>query len=392
MSLRVTLVAVPLLALMIAAAAVTTTDGGAANATAASAAIGCGTTRTIGVAAPITGPAASIGQQQLRWAQYYVKLWNAKKANKKRRIKIIQGDTQLGVDTAFAVKVAQSFAANPKVLAVVGPAGSQEVVASTAALEGGGLGWISGSATRDSLTNGFTDGNRIGYFFRVVPNDGVQAPSVANYIGNKLKATRVFIIDDREPYSQGLASGVRKILKADGVNVTRGSVSQETSDFSSLIAKIPDNTQVVYIPWQLSPKAQAFGEQLKAKGKGKIRLFGSDTLFDPANFKITGSYDSFFPVDSNSPIVKAYAKAHGGDGEYFGAPSYVATQVAVGAVTKACADGKATRAEVRTQIAKTSLKASLLGLPVSFSANGNLRRGAFGIYQIQSNGSYKRVG
>ena len=50
--------------------------------------------------------------------------------------------------------------------------------------------------------------------------------------------------------------------------------------------------------------------------------------------------------------MKAYIKAHKGDGEFFGLPSYVAAQVVVTAVTKACADGKATRAEVRKAIAK----------------------------------------
>ena len=68
------------------------------------------------------------------------------------------GDTQLGDDTAFAVKVAQSFASNSKILGVVGPAGSQEVVASTAAYKAGGLGFVSGSATPTTLTDGHTDG------------------------------------------------------------------------------------------------------------------------------------------------------------------------------------------------------------------------------------------
>ena len=117
MKLRLTLVAVPVLALVgrggrVCGARRTCHQGVGA----AAAAIACGTTRTIGVAAPITGPAASIGQQQLRWAQFYVKRWNALKANAKQKIAIVQGDTQLGVDTAFAVKVAQSFASNPKVL------------------------------------------------------------------------------------------------------------------------------------------------------------------------------------------------------------------------------------------------------------------------------------
>jgi branched-chain amino acid transport system substrate-binding protein len=364
-----------------------------ANAAAAKT-IKCGKTRTIGVAAPLTGPAASIGVQQLHWAQYFVKRWNRAKANSNRKIKIVQGDTQLGVDTAFAVKVAHSFASNSKMLAVVGPAGSQEVVASTSAYKAGGLAWVSGSATRTTLTDGHTDGNRNGFFYRSVPNDSVQAPAVAKYMTKTLKWKRVYIIDDQETYSQGLADGVQTILKKSGVTVTRNSISQQANDFSSVIAKIPANTQGVYIPWQLAPQAQAFGQQLKAAGKSHITLFGSDGLFSP-DWKIAGSYDSFFPVNTSAPVVAGFVKAHGGDGQYFGAPSYVAAQVDTLAITKACkaGHGKTTRAAVRKLIAKTKLKSSILGFPVSFAKGGDLHSPAsFGIYQIQKNGSFKRVG
>jgi branched-chain amino acid transport system substrate-binding protein len=379
------------------AVAVSTTAWGSSKAPARSAAatksVKCGKVRTIGVAAPLTGPASSIGVQQLHWAQYFVKRWNKAKANKNQQIKLAQGDTQLGVDTAFAVKVAHSFASNSKVLAVVGPAGSQEVVASTSAYKAGGLAWVSGSATRTTLTDGHTDGNRTGYFFRVVPNDSVQGPTVGKYMVNTLKWKRVYIIDDQETYSQGLADGVQNYLKAHGVSVTRNSISQTASDFSSVIAKIPGNTQGVYIPWQLAPQAQAFGQQLKAAGKANIKLFGSDGLFSP-DWKISGSYDSFFPVNPSDPVVKAFTKAHGGDGQFFGAPSYVAAQVEATAISKACnaGHGKTTRAKVRTQIAKLKLKSSLLGFGVSFRKGGDLKGGNFGIYQIQKNGSFKPLG
>jgi ABC-type branched-subunit amino acid transport system substrate-binding protein len=393
---KVTLLVTPILALVVVAAAFASTDSRgpavrSAKAAPAAAAVTCGRTRTIGVAAPITGPASSIGQQQLRWAKYFVARWN--RSHPRTKIRVVQGDTQLGVDTAFAVRVAQSFKSNSKILAVVGPAGSQEVVASTNAYKSGGLAFISGSATRVSLTDGHTDGNRVGYFYRVVPNDGVQAPTVANYMTSKLKWKRVYIIDDQETYSQGLADGVQNILKGRGVTTTRDSISQQASDFSSVIAKIPNNTQGIYIPWQLAPQAQAFGQQLRAAGKGRMRLFGSDGLFSP-DWKIAGSYDSFFPVSTSNPIVTAYASAHGGNGEYFGAPSFVAAQVAVGAITKACAagHGKTTRAAVRKLIAKTKLKTSILGLPVSFTRGGDLKGGGFGVYQIQGNGSFKRIG
>jgi len=377
--------------------AVSTTAWGSAKgpdrvSAAAAAKVTCGKVRTIGVAAPLTGPAASIGVEQLHWAKYWAARWNRK--HKSARIKIVSGDTQLGVDTAFAVKVAHSFASNSKVLAVVGPAGSQEVVASTSAYKGGSLGFVSGSATRISLTDGHTDGNRIGYFYRTVPNDGVQAPRVANYMIKTLKWKRVYIIDDQETYSQGLADGVQAILKKNGVTVTRDSISQQASDFSSVIAKIPANTQGVYIPWQLAPQAQAFGQQLKAAGKSHVTLFGSDGLFSP-DWKIAGSYDSFFPVSPSNATVLAYVKAHNGNGEYFGSPSYVAAQVDTLAITKACTlgHGKTTRAAVRKQIAKMKLKSSILGFPVSFSRGGDLHSPAtFGIYQIQKDGTFKPVG
>src|SRR5205807_1851646 len=123
-----------------------------------------------------------------------------------------------------------------------------------------------------------------------------------------------------------------------------------------------------------------------------IKLMGSDGLFDPA-FASVGSnvYDSFFPVQPTDAAIKAYKRTHGGQGDYFGAPSYVAAQVVGGAIARSCKNGKARRAEVRGQIRKTNLKKTLLGLPVRFTAGGDLRSGSFGIYQSK-NGDFARVG
>ena len=168
-----------------------------------------------------------------------------------------------------------------------------------------------------------------------------------------------------------------------GVTVQRDGVSQQASDFSALINNIPRNTQLVYLPWQLPPKAKAFGQQMKTLGRGGVKLMGSDGLFDPA-FSGLGShvYDSFFPVNPADKRVAAFKRGHGGDSELFGAPSYVATQVVAGAIDRACKDGKATRAEVRKQLKKTkiSVKTSLLGLPLRFDKNGDMVKRPFGIY------------
>jgi branched-chain amino acid transport system substrate-binding protein len=334
--------------------------------------------------APVTGPAASIGIQQVHWAQYYVSTYNK---THKTKLKLQTEDTQLGAPTgtAEALKGAQALAGSPNVLGVVGPAGSNEIVGVTKTLMDGGLAWVSGSSTRTTLT---TDGTRTGYMFRTVPPDAVQSTTVANYISNKLKYKRVYIIDDQESYSTGLADAVQAKLRAAGATVGRDGVSQQQSDFSSLIAKIARDTQIVYIPWQLPPKGQAFGNQMKAAGKGSIKLMGSDGLFD-SSFASVGAhvYDTNFPLNPKSKIITGFKKGHGGDGEYFGAPSYAATQVVATAINRACKTGTTTRAKVRAAIRTTAIpaKASLIGVALRFNRNGDLSTlHGFGLYK--SNG------
>jgi branched-chain amino acid transport system substrate-binding protein len=358
--------------------------------------ITCGKTRTIGVAAPITGAAASIGSQQLRWAKFYVSRYNA--SHRRTKFRVVQGDTQLP-DTAQAIRVAENFASNGRMLGMVGPAGSQEVQVSTAPLRRGGMGYVSGSATRTTLT---TDGTRRGYFFRVVPNDDQQGPKVASHIRRVVRANRVVIVDGQDAYSQGLSDTVERLLRRAGLSVRRESVNPDTtSDFSSLVARIPGDTQVVYIPWQLAPKAQLFGQQLRAAGKN-ARLFGSDGLFDPDNFKIPNSLVSFFPIDLRHPLIRAYRRGPGrGNSELFGLPSYQAAAVVGRAIDRACRNGTATRAEVRRNIAQTNIpkSQSLLGFAIRFVQRvrfplgpGDMQRPAdFGIYRIQANGSYVRI-
>ncbi len=379
-----------LAALAIVAAASAKVDRAAVPSVAASAdsqLISCGNTRTMGVLAPITGPAASLGKLQVDWVKYYVAKYN--KTHKKGKLRIQYGDTVLGGPggTAEAVKAAQSLGSN--VLGVVGPAGSNEVRATTATLKNAGFGFVSGSATNTELT---TDGTRTGFFFRTVPPDSAQGTSVANFINKKLKYKRVYIIDDQEAYSTGLADTVQQKLRAANVNVTRDGVSQQQSDFSALIAKIPRDTQLVYIPWQLPPKGKAFGQQLRSAGKGSIVLMGSDGLFDSEFASLGNVYASSFPTSATNPIVKAFKKAHGGDPEYFGAPTYVAGQVVGGAIERACKDGKATRGEVRAQIRKTKLKNTVLGLNVSYNAQGDIKGGQFGIWKANAAGTFNPVG
>src|SRR3954463_11427849 len=162
------------LAVVASAVARPAAESAASGASAAS----CKSGVQVGMLAPITGPAGSIGGDQLHWAQYYFTQWNKVKSHVK--VKLVQGDTQL--DPSKASTVAQQFASNGKILGVIGPAGSDEVIAVAPILRKAGLAFSSGSATRVALTNG----DWKGYFYRDVPNDGVQGPTAVNFMFSDL--------------------------------------------------------------------------------------------------------------------------------------------------------------------------------------------------------------
>src|SRR5258705_5147674 len=92
---------------------------------AAVSALSCKKGVSIGMLAPITGPAGSIGSDQLHWAQVYFTQWNKNK--KHVRIKLVQGDTQL--DPSKASTVAQSFASNGAIGGGIGPPGCDQGLA-----------------------------------------------------------------------------------------------------------------------------------------------------------------------------------------------------------------------------------------------------------------------
>ena len=79
-------------------------------------------------------------------------------------------------------------------------------------LDGESLAEITQSATNDKLSEG-------GYtvFHRICPTDGVQGPSIAQFMVNDLKIKSAFLIDDKGTYGQGLADSVEAGLKAGGI-------------------------------------------------------------------------------------------------------------------------------------------------------------------------------
>ena len=340
---------------------------------------------SIGFEGPITGPVAVLGQEQLHFADLALATDNA--ANK-TKISLVQGDTQL--NPAQATTVTQQFTSNSKIVAVVGPAGSQEVEAVGPLFARAGIAFISGSATAAALTTG-----KYPTFFRVVSKDSVQGPQDANYIINNLHPKSLMIVDDQEAYSTGLVAAMLPIFQKAGIKVDHESVSQKVTDFSSLVAKVTPSTSVVVLPWQVASNAQQFGRNLAQQHK-KAVIFGTDGLFSPGTFTINGSYVSSFGPDitaipADAAIVAA-AKAKYGSFGTFGPPVYAATHVIDEAIASVCKAGQTPSASnVLAAIKKTSEPSSILGQAISFDSHGDLVNGKFFLFKIDSSGKYNLI-
>ena len=333
---------------------------------------------TIGLMAPITGDAASIGEEQLNWARLGLDQFNQEHGT---RFELEQGDTQL--DPAQASTVAQQFASNDAIVATVGPAGSQEVEAVGPVFERADMPFISQSATATDLT----ESGDYPTFLRVVPPDSVQGPTVARYMTEQLDADRVLIVDDQTSYSTGLAESAAEALEQAGAQVERESVRRNQTDFSALAAGISADTDIVFLPWQIAANAQQFGRQLEEQGKD-VPIFGSDGLFSPEDFSIGGSYvSSFAPdvrgVDQAQEVVQAYTQEFNANFGTFGPPTYVATQVAATATMQACEDGEATREEVLENARGVQLDETILGYPIRFNEQGELQNAQFFVFRVR---------
>jgi branched-chain amino acid transport system substrate-binding protein len=340
---------------------------------------------SVGFEGPITGPAASLGDEQLAFAKLAVADDN--KANG-TSITLVQGDTQL--TPALATTVTQQFISNSKIVAVVGPAGSQEVKAVGPLFGRAGMAFVSPSATNPTLTSS----GRNPTFFRVVDLDNRQGPEDAHFVLNKLHPKAVMIVDDQEVYSTGLVSSMIPVFKAAGISVDHESVSQKVTDFSSLVAKVTPQTTVVVLPWQLPPNAEQFGKNLQEQHK-KATIVGTDGTDAPGTFTIPGSYVSTFGPDitaipSDASLVTE-AKAAFPKFGTFGPPTYAATHVVDQAIASVCKSGTPSRSSVLSAVKATNEPSSVLGQPIKFDSHGDLINAKWFLFNINAQGKYNLV-
>jgi branched-chain amino acid transport system substrate-binding protein len=209
----------PALALVLAAC-----GGGGNGGGSSSGGGGCDNGVKLGFFGALTGDNAALGINIRNGVQLALNQYGA--TNPKCKVTLAPFDSQ--GDPSVAPGLAQQAINDKQVVAIVGPAFSGESKAADPLFNEAGLPIVTPSATNPALAeNGWT------IFHRAGGNDNSQGPAAAAYIKDKLKATKVAVVDDKTEYGKGIADIVRQQLGS--AVVFNDSVPQQTNDYSSTV-------------------------------------------------------------------------------------------------------------------------------------------------------------
>ena len=223
--------------------------------------------------------------------------------------------------------------------------------------------------------------------------DLVQGPFAAQYLVQKTGKRHIAVIDDGKAYGAGLADEFSKeAVKLDATVVARERVGEKDTDFSGVIAKIrPFNPDAVYYGGEY-PVGGRLSGQLAEAGMN-IPLMGGDGLVNPKYVGLGGRAGDLATNIGAPPTSLPGARQFVADydaAEYpdpygaYGAYTYDATNVIIGAVAKAVRGGTWSE-DARTTVVQNVQATSTQGAggPISFDRYGDTTNKMLTVYRVE---------
>ena len=225
---------------------------------------------SIAMAGALNGPDAALGINIKNGMQLAVDKHNA--ANPGCQVQLKTFDTE--GDPQKATQIAPQIINDAFTIGLIGPAFSGETNATGDVFNQAGLVAATASATNVTLSE---KGWRT--FFRGLGNDGVQGPSVANYMKNTLGCDKVCVVDDSTDYGLGLAQAVRETLGPVADSACNISVKKGDKDFSAAVTQIKGaSPKAVFFSGyyaEAAPCAAAQGRRVRRHVRQRRRHQGS---------------------------------------------------------------------------------------------------------------------
>lgn len=337
----------------------------------------------IGIAGPVTGPVAQYGDMQKIGAMMAIRQINEAGG--------INGQTLEGIiyddacDPKQAVAVANRIV-NDDIRHVIGHLCSSSTEPASDIYEEEGVLMITAASTSPSITEK-------GYelIFRTIGLDSLQGSLAAAHIRDHVKPERLAVIHDKQQYGEGLATTVKDLLAADGIEAEMfEGVTPGDKDFSALIAKLKRNNIDFVYYGGYHPELGLILRQSREKGLD-VPFMGPEGVVNSDLAAIAGEAmegvlatapKSFDQNPENAALTEAFKARNEDPSGPFVFPAYAAIQVMADAIK---ATGE-TDPYALAEYLRANRFDTTIG-EIGFDARGDLTESTFMVYRLHADGS-----
>ncbi|MFT4009936.1 MAG: branched-chain amino acid ABC transporter substrate-binding protein [Nocardioidaceae bacterium] len=318
----------------------------------------------------LTGDAGALGQNMLGGVKLALDEYN--KDHSDCEVTVADFDSQ--GDPKVAPGLATQIVADDSIVGLVGPGFSGESLATGKTFFEAGLPSISPSATNVTITEqGWTT------WHRVIGNDSAQGAAAASYLTGDLGATKVFIVDDGQDYSKGLATVVKDTLGSAVAGTDQIQVGQ--TDMSATVTAVKSSGADAIFYGGYYAEAGLLVKQLRNAGF-KGTFMSGDGSEDPAFVKAAGAQAAEgailtapagpAPADFN----EKYKAVNSSDAGLYSTQAYDATNIFLAAIE----DGK-TDKEALNEFVGSYTGDGVSG-PIAFDENGDIEESVIYAYKV----------
>jgi branched-chain amino acid transport system substrate-binding protein len=301
------------------------------------------------------------------------------------------GSTPNGQDSNKGADNARTMTAHPMTLAMVGPWGSSVAPAVIPVTNEAGLFQCSPANTDPVLTK-LPDAldlrkahpDRINYV-RLAPRDDIQAPALASFAYNDLKARVALVVDDAD-FGKEIADGFQEAYTRLGGQVVRRALKPGMDPKTVLdsLTQVVNRPGLVFFGGFTDTGATALRKAMKASGYGAIPFLSWDGLFSGAEKAsyinsvgdaAVGSFVSHASVPlPKASFAESYRRTYSEEPDEYAAAAYACVEVIVDSL-RAIATTRQSPSELRDALRAYAVDPThrfdtVIG-DVRFDANGD---------------------
>jgi len=299
-------------------------------------------------------------------------------------------------DPAQAAINAKKLAADPSVVAIVGPEMSGSGKAMSPILSDADLATITPSSTNPDITDPKFAGqfrpNGKAIYFRTVTTDAYQGPNMANYMRDTLHVKSVYILDDSGAYGVGMSNAFEAQAKKIGMNVMgHDQLDPKEADYTTVLTKIKGlNPDAIYYGGvaQAGVKVakQAYDimpSMIKCGGDGMVDGGILSGVGFPAieGWYVTQATPHVMDDASMADWVARFTKAYNMTPTDYSITGYDAVLVIADAIKRVAASGQPVNHDTVRDAIQTANVNGLQG-PISFDENGDIVNKVISVFQI----------